>query len=910
MGCHLIALGGAGQKTLEMLTYACACDSLYTLDDDLRRVPLDTLSALTADTDLTPAADAALRYQALQAVFSAASLPHAGFHTKLLHEHLPVVSETRPDVQSIAGERDPLLLRTLFSHEKSTLDVRGGLQGHADLGMFFFADALCRLSERLAQGGESPFLERIGEELDRGEEAKVLLVGSAYGGTGMSGVPSMARFLRGRFPSERLILGAALLLPPHDPRTADVYNARAGAALKQYGASAVMRHSVYDSDGLLDAAYLVRTTGNLYAENYAQAAAGTENDLRLHDWLAARCASQFYSTAFRGENAVNLGLYHVPRTSHQPSWPCFDDDRAYFRIRFGGLMRAAALHLAECEPQIASSIHGKARPSQIYASFFKAAKGFDKDGREALDTLLAAFKRFLSQFARRMGEVQRVRPTPLQGKAGAESFFDPRALNDLQALLSLPEAESSGGDALRRSVRESLPALVTGGADNSFTLKRALAQLLKGRKPAVDTPAAAFAAYAAALLTATAQGTAGLPALQLPPPDSRGIDPNHNLLTLARNLPLSEEAPFCDGPDVLAWETRMSALLSLPYAQSVRRPEVIAWRGLISMLLLWDGWEARHTLPALRCGPPPDGEGTRAVLAALPKDRLNAGLTLFTLEKDVDGMLFEGALGMLSNHTALLSAADAQKLYGLLPDCARWYNKDGKTFSDPCPLLSETDRTRLIHRLKCLQALTERAELRSPLLAGGGAIYAAAEAFLGDLQNRHDFWRERFEQGDQKAVHALYIRALAVFGPAIEGIEREEEELSLHDLKQNPLMKRLLGEPGEPRRGLSPSAFFQSDPITSYFYQGVPFAVGSQRYLLTPVNAEGEQEALDRLEAVIESMASPAYHRFAAMRFLELANRLTSRSGASKKAVSLLRAWSVKHSRMAQEAAGADEPPV
>ena len=43
MGCHLIALGGTGQKTLEMLTYACACDALYTLDDDLRRVPLDTL---------------------------------------------------------------------------------------------------------------------------------------------------------------------------------------------------------------------------------------------------------------------------------------------------------------------------------------------------------------------------------------------------------------------------------------------------------------------------------------------------------------------------------------------------------------------------------------------------------------------------------------------------------------------------------------------------------------------------------------------------------------------------------------------------------------------------------------------------------------------------------------------------
>ena len=85
------------------------------------------------------------------------------------------------------------------------------------------------------------------------------------------------------------------------------------------------------------------------------------------------------------------------------------------------------------------------------------------------------------------------------------------------------------------------------------------------------------------------------------------------------------------------------------------------------------------------------------MLAALPADRLNAGLTLFTLEKDVDGVLFEGSLGLLSHQTALLSAADTHALYGLLPDCARWYDRETKLFSDPCGFLTETDRTRLIH---------------------------------------------------------------------------------------------------------------------------------------------------------------------------------------------------------------------
>ena len=690
-----------------------------------------------------------------------------------------------------------------------------------------------------------------------------------------------------------------MLLPPHDPRNLNDYNARAEAALNQYGADGLMRRGTYDPDGLLDAAYLIRMSGNLYAVNYAQTAGSTESDVRLQDWLTARCAVQFYSTAFRGEGTESLGLYHVPRTSHQPSWPCFDDDRAFARVRYGGLMRAAALHLAECQPQIAAALSGKARPPQYFQPFLKAMRKFGAPERDALDALLQELRRFFAQFVRRMGEVQRLQPAPMPGKAEADGFFDPRALQGLQKLLEIPDADADA-DALRRQVRDSLPTLVLGGAESVFTAKHTLALLAKGRKPAVDTPAAAFAAYTAALLDCTAQGTASLPALQLPSPDSRGIDPNHNLLTLARNLPIAEDAPFCDAPDVLAWETRLGFLLSLPYAQSVRLKEVTEWRGLMAVLLLWDGWELRHSLPELRCAPPQEGAGTRAVLAALKKERLNAGLTLFTIEKDVDGMLFEGPLGLLSPQTALLCAADPQKLYGLLPDCARWYDKDTQTFSDPCPLLNETDRARLIHRLKCLQALAERAELGSPLHLGSGALYAAAEAFLGDLQNRHDFWRERFEADDPRAAQALYIRTLAVFGPAVEGIERQEEELSIHDLKQNLLMKRLLGEPSDAKRGLTQSALFLSEPVTTYYYKGAPFAVDSQRYLLTPVNAEGEQEALTQLEAVIDALASPAYHRQAAKRFLELANRLTSRPGASKKAVSLLRAWSVKHSRMAE----------
>ena len=902
MGCHLIALGGSGRKTLEMLTYACACDTLCTLDDDLRRRPLDTLNVLTVDTDTAAAADPVTRYQALQTVLAAAALPRAGFRTRIEHEHLSIAAQDRATVHSIAKGRDALLTRTLFTLRKSSLDAREGLRGHADIGMFFFADALSRLTERITQGDSPAFFTRIQAELDAGEDVKVLLAGSVCGGTGMSGIPSMARFLRGQFTGGRLSVGAVLLLPTHDPRNADRYNARAEAALAQYASDGLLRRTAYDKQGLLDAAYPIHMRENLYASTYTLTAESTEGDIRLKDWLAARCASLFFSTSFHdaGENA--LGVYHVPRTTHVPSWPCFDEDRAFWRIRFGGLLRAAALHLGECAPQISAALTGKARFPGALQPYLKPAKRFSAEQREALSTLLEALHGFFAQFARRMDEVQRFMPPPMPGKTEPDCFFDPRALLALRQLLA--PADTDGQEPLRRQLRDTLPTLVTGGLDNAFSARHMLARLSKGNKPGAAAPAACFAAYTAALLDCAAQSTASLPALQLPPPGSAGTDPNYSLLTLARNLPLSSVAPLCDAPDVLAREERLCRLLSLPYAQTVQQPEVIEWRGLLAILLLWDSWETRHALPMLHCGPPPEGEGTRAVLAALPKERLQRGLMLFTLEKDVDGMPFEGPLGLLSEKAGLLSAADPQKLYGLLPDCVRWVHQDEKRFSDPCPLLNETDKTRLIHRLQCLQALAERPEFGSPLHQNGGALYNAADAFLGDLQNRNNLWREHFEQDDPRAAHDLYIRTLAVYGPALPGVERQEETLSAHDLKQNPLIKRLLGNPAAAPRGLSQAALFAGEPVTSFFYQGKPFAVSSPRYLLTPVNAPEERQTLEQLEAAMERMATPACHRQAAKRFLELANRLTSRPGASRRAVTLLRAWSVRQSRLAEGTEG------
>ena len=85
--------------------------------------------------------------------------------------------------------------------------------------------------------------------------------------------------------------------------------------------------------------------------------------------------------------------------------------------------------------------------------------------------------------------------------------------------------------------------------------------------------------------------------------------------------------------------------------------------------------------------------------------------------------------------------------------------------------------------------------------------------------------------------------------------------------------------------------------VVTYSYEGLAFAVESPLYLLEPANAPGEPETLRRLwrEITLPLQFDGDWNRAVAKRFLELANRLTGRLGASRRVITLLREWSVQH---------------
>ncbi|MDD3214612.1 MAG: hypothetical protein PHY64_13130, partial [Eubacteriales bacterium] len=373
------------------------------------------------------------------------------------------------------------------------------------------------------------------------------------------------------------------------------------------------------------------------------------------------------------------------------------------------------------------------------------------------------------------------------------------------------------------------------------------------------------------------------------------------LESFAQNMNTSGEDVGYAIPDVLAGEAQLRRLMRLPHEEAMRHQEMVDWRALLALLLLWDGWTKDGTWPELTCEDMLAGAGgpfLQGVRAALPADRAAFGLRLFLLSTERDGVPERKPLGMLSPTVAISPAANPGDLSALLPECVRWYNRTRKRFEDPCAFLNEADRARLLQHLRYLQALGERPELGSPLYAVDASLSGLIDRYIADLQTPRVSWRERLEARDPEAETELYIRALAVYGllehSALPTLTREDHPLSFSVLNKNTLLKWLVPE------NASVADEFAGMGVTTYAFEGKPFAIASPRYLLEPVNTPEELATLRRLWAEISLplQFDGDWNRFVAKRFLEMANHLTGFSGAdsraSRRVIELLRRWSGK----------------
>lgn len=457
MGYYVLAVGGTGNKILESLVYLAAVDGLYTQDESGKTAPLPDVTMLSVDVDAacgntTRAKRAAESYGELQRAFRQYPAEHPGFHTALQLERWSMnLSRRAMSVDKMVENhrRDQLLSRTLFSRTESALEYSEGFRGHPDLGVLFFHDLLNSLDDLRREGQPDEMnrlLDQIQAELDRDEPVKLILCGSIFGGTGASGIPAVARFLRKRFAarSDRFEMGALLMLPYYrvpaslaDEDTeivvkSDDFLDKARTALQYYGMEGMIRDGEQDENGVFDALYLLGLPpeGFVTTCRYSTGSQSQENDAHMLEWLASRCIAKFFRTGFRGGEQHHMDCYYYQL--HTPSfcWQSFDREETLYRRGYGSLLKAAALFFAECYPTLKSCVSLDSRKSarvNYCAPYFAHRPASE---REKLEGLLKTLYTFLNFYANWMIQIVRTLPPILCQPAEAEGHLPENDLLD------------------------------------------------------------------------------------------------------------------------------------------------------------------------------------------------------------------------------------------------------------------------------------------------------------------------------------------------------------------------------------------------------------------------------------------------------------------------------------------------
>lgn len=348
-------------------------------------------------------------------------------------------------------------------------------------------------------------------------------------------------------------------------------------------------------------------------------------------------------------------------------------------------------------------------------------------------------------------------------------------------------------------------------------------------------------------------------------------------------------------PDVLANEHQLRRLFRAPRETAMRRQEILDYRGVLTLLLLWDLLCEDGSCAALELETF-DFESAsgfiRSVGGALSPRRATEGLRVFTLRRSRSEDPEAVPLCLLSRETIVTPAANMSDLSLLLPPSVRWYDREQKRFVDPCGLLDERMISVLIPRLRLLAALNENPQAESPLYSPEARLHSLLDRMARDVLAGREAWRARLEAGDAAAEEELRVRVATVYGLGERetGLALTTQRLpaQLKGWEQNPLLRCFVRE-DRPLPEIP-----EGEEILLYLLNGTPFARRSDAYLLEPARTAGEEETLRRAgeEVSLLDRNDENWRQETAKRLTELAEEWKGRAGVSQTVPHLLEKWS------------------
>ena len=375
--CFIIGIGGTGSKCLESFVHLSACGLGPDEDTWIGMVDQDESNGnLRRTRDLIELYDQL--YKGLRT--SDNNLKTCDlFKTRLLSTEnkswCPIPKATKQFKEhfsyNLMGDKQQKLFNTLFEEAKRDLTLEVGFRGWPSMGAAIFLSQI---------SSEHTFWKNIFDSIKsvkEGNEVRIFLIASIFGGTGAAGFPNIARLIRGKLKEmgsklSNFYLGGALLLPyfsyPSEDdgeraAMSDAFLENAQGALKYYC-------NLMESESLFDSTYLIGWNPLINLNYFEKGGNNQENTPLVPELFSALAASKFFQ-----ESELQKGYLISARDDKDKiGWEQFpkvtDDNPGEIRDKMGQLIRFSFAYLHAYHPYLSEDRIKEIKRQKWYKTFF------------------------------------------------------------------------------------------------------------------------------------------------------------------------------------------------------------------------------------------------------------------------------------------------------------------------------------------------------------------------------------------------------------------------------------------------------------------------------------------------------------------------------------------------------------
>jgi len=242
--CYILPIGGSGTRVMRALFHLLASGCF----DDKRVKSFDNYKVMCIDSDgnngdMQELRNLYLKYKNLQQLTNLPSVNCWKGDGDLFWSPL---NSNDNDMRGHIGDfnlnndaKD--ILEFLYTKDELSKKLNEGFYGHTSIGSYFTSLNILDENHKFSEVWERYF-EHIGE----GD--KIFIIGSVFGGTGASGIPTIARIIRSNV-DEEIPIGAVLVMPYFRPVGGPTDDGSLDINWKAFNSKVKMALSFYESQG-------------------------------------------------------------------------------------------------------------------------------------------------------------------------------------------------------------------------------------------------------------------------------------------------------------------------------------------------------------------------------------------------------------------------------------------------------------------------------------------------------------------------------------------------------------------------------------------------------------------------------------------------------------------------------------